>query len=390
MKIRILQHDLYGEGGGVLTVSLGLSEELARRGHEVELVSIRRPRAPSVHRLPTNVAVTSLTRTIPAHLRNGRRTWLRRWLMRQPSRIMPKREPRYDHYSLYTDLVLARYLWSVRDGAVISMQPGLNVALARLGRKRYVRVAQDHRPYVSRAGGIIRAYQRYAARLDAFLVLTEQDTRRYNEVLGHDVTVRTMTNSTPEYTGELSDQQHKVVVAAGRLSRSKGFDLLVDAWSQVAARHPDWQLRIYGEGSRRPDLEEQIRRLELQSSVRLMGFSTQLQAEMAASSVFVLSSRVEGYGMVLVEAMSCGVPVVSFDCPTGPRDIITHEVDGLLVPHRDVDGMAEAIIRMIELGPEGRLKLGAAARESAQQRSPSVVVTRWEELLEGLLAGKAR
>lgn len=389
MKVRILLHELYLKGGGVLTVSLRLADELARRGHEVELVSIWPPRRRSVHQLPPNVTVTTLTRRIPPHLRTSWRTWLRRRLARKPSRIVPTQEPRYSHYNLWTDLVLARYLRSLKDGVVITMQPGLNVALARLGRKRYVRVAQDHRPFVDRPKGITGAYRRYARRLDAFLVLTEEDARRYDKVMGDRVKVRAMTNGTPDYDGELSDQQSNVVVAAGRLHKSKGFDLLIAAWGQVAARHPDWQLRIFGEGEGRAGLEAQIRDLGLRDSVRLMGFSKQLQREMARASIFVLSSRVEGYGMVLVEAMGCGVPVVSFNCPTGPRDIITHEVDGLLVPNRDVDGMAEAISKMIDLGAEGRLKLGAAALESAQQRSHSVVVTRWEELLEGLLADKS-
>lgn len=387
MKVRILLHELYRKGGGVLTVSLRLAEGLADRGHDVELVSIWGPR-PSVHRLPSNVTVTSLTRPIPPRLRASRRTWLRRWLSRKPSRIVPKGEPRYDHYSAFTDLVLARYLWSLRDGVVIGMQPGLNVALARLGRSRYVRVAQDHRPFVDRPKSIIGAYHRYAGRLDTFLALTDEDAGRYEQVLGDRVPVRTMPNSTPDYDGEPSDQQARVVTAAGRLHRSKGFDLLIAAWAEVAARHPDWQLRIFGDGPAGPELEAQVAELGLQDQVRLMGFSRNLQAELAASSVFALSSRVEGYGMVLVEAMSCGVPAVSFDCPTGPRDIITHEVDGLLVPNKDVDGMAKAINQMIEIGPEGRLKLGAVARESAQQRSQPVIVDRWEELLEGLLADK--
>jgi glycosyltransferase involved in cell wall biosynthesis len=382
VRIRFLLHTVYGKGGGVLTVTLRLAEDLASR-HDVEVVSLLRTHDTPTFPMPRAARVVDLVDARPSsgnHLGDVTAGWL----MQRRSRLIPRGEPRFGQYSLRTDLALTRYLSSLRDGAVIAMQPGLNVALARLGRRQAVRVAQDHRPFVDRSEEVHAAYRRYAHRLDAFLTLTERDARRYRKTIGPSATVRRMTNGTPAYEGPRSTLSEPVVVAAGRLERTKGFDLLVDAWTDVARRHPDWHLRIYGSGSLERDLRDQIRALGLEGCVHLMGFSTTLQEEMSRGSVFVLSSRSEGYGMVLVEAMATGVPVVSFDCPTGPREIITHGRDGLLVPNRDVAALSAAINQMIELGPEGRRPMAEKATETAYRRSQPVVSARWEELLEEL------
>ena len=115
----------------------------------------------------------------------------------------------------------------------------------------------------------------------------------------------------------------------------------------------------------------------------------QVRAALAESSLFVLSSRVEGYGMVLVEAMSCGVPVVSFDAPHGPASIINDGVDGYLVPNDDIAGLARRINDVIEMGPEGRRPLSEAGLKNACERSQPAIAARWEALLEEIAEAKA-
>jgi glycosyltransferase involved in cell wall biosynthesis len=268
VKLRFLLHNVYPKGGGVLTVTLRLARELSRR-HDVELVSLYGGGEP-VHALPEGVPVRVLID------REGRQGLWRRCLSRVPSQLMPASEPRYTQYSLYSDLVLRRYLRSVSGGAVVTMQPGLNIALAAFGTDRFIRVAQDHRPFVMRPRDTMALYQRYAGRLDAFLGLTSEDAEGYQRMFGAQTHVQAMTNGTPVWHGEQSDLTNKLVVAAGRLERSKGFDLLIAAWAQVAAAHPDWRLRIYGKGSQRPALKRQVRKLGLAGVVSLEGFSTSL------------------------------------------------------------------------------------------------------------------
>ncbi|MDQ3616395.1 MAG: glycosyltransferase [Actinomycetota bacterium] len=386
MKIRFLLHDLYGRGGGVVTVTLALAEELARR-HEVELVSLfgddRRP----VHPLPAGVPATTLIQR-EVDREGGLRRGSCAWAMRRPSSIIPKAEPRYARYSLYSDLVLARYLGSMRGGALVTMQPGLNIASARLGSTRCARLAQDHRPVAKRPRGVLEGYRRHAGGLDSLLALTRSDTEHLQRLVGDRVAVHEMPNGAPNYDGPLSEHTNKTVLAAGRLSHTKGFDVLIAAWVHVAEKHPDWQLQICGEGELRSELRRQIIDLGLQRHVHLVGYRTHLQEDMSRASIFVLSSRAEGYPRVILEAMACGVPVISTDCPSGPREMISPGVDGLLVPSQDPEALGAAVNELIGLGPEPRSRMGSAGLSTARERSQSVVAERWESLLADLVEAR--
>ncbi|TVU70745.1 MULTISPECIES: glycosyltransferase family 4 protein [Cobetia] len=143
--------------------------------------------------------------------------------------------------------------------------------------------------------------------------------------------------ASPAVEREASRATPHVAVAVGRLDPQKGFDLLLDAWAAIpAATREHWVLRIVGEGNCRTELQAQAEALGIAAQVQMPGQSSDIRLEYAAADLFVLSSRFEGFGLVLVEALSCGVPCVSFECPAGPREIIKHGVNGYLVRSGDV------------------------------------------------------
>ncbi|HZG96161.1 MAG TPA: glycosyltransferase, partial [Mycobacteriales bacterium] len=187
-----------------------------------------------------------------------------------------------------------------------------------------------------------------------------------------------------ELTGGPADLHSRTVVAAGRLTRQKGFDLLIPAFQQVLEAHPDWTLRIYGSGPQGRQLRRMINDRGLYNNVLLMGRADRMGEELAKGSIFALSSRFEGFGMVIIEAMSKGMPVVSFDCPRGPSDIITSGKDGLLVPDGDVDAFAAALRELIE-DEDARVRMGAAAQETAATYDPATVGRHWNDLFTTLL-----
>lgn len=171
------------------------------------------------------------------------------------------------------------------------------------------------------------------------------------------------------------------IVAMGRLDRQKGFDLLIKAFAGIAARHSAWSVHIYGDGPERESLKELIAAEKMELRVRLEGRTNRPQDVLCAAEVFVLSSRFEGMPNVLLEAMSCGVACISFDCPSGPGEIIEQGRSGLLVPPEDVLSLAGAMDNLLT-DPQMRSELGKAAADAMSRYSVGAVLQQWNVLLK--------
>jgi len=178
-------------------------------------------------------------------------------------------------------------------------------------------------------------------------------------------------------------ERQPVLLAMGRLAEQKGFDLLLQAFAQIADDFPDWTLRILGDGPLRSRFEALRDSLQLQHRVQFAGWVPQPERELLQGRLFVFSSRFEGFGLALAEAMACGLPAVSFDCDTGPADIIRHEVDGLLVPPEDVNALAAAMRRLMSDDDERR-RLAARAVEAAERFGMERFGRLWEAVLSGM------
>jgi GalNAc-alpha-(1->4)-GalNAc-alpha-(1->3)-diNAcBac-PP-undecaprenol alpha-1,4-N-acetyl-D-galactosaminyltransferase len=192
--------------------------------------------------------------------------------------------------------------------------------------------------------------------------------------------------SVPKVPLDENADRGNYVVGMGRLSPEKGFDLLIDAWKQVENRHPGWTLRIYGEGPEHSKLEQVAARA---SRVELPGWTARPTDTYLCATIFVLPSRYEGFPNALLEAMACGVPAISFDCESGPAEIIRHEVDGLLVPPADTAALAAAIDRLIS-DTELRNAMGQRARDVVERFSVAEFYESWEKLCFAAAARRSR
>jgi glycosyltransferase involved in cell wall biosynthesis len=357
--------------GGTIRTCLTLAEHLAAHG-PVEIISIVRSRDEPFFPFPEGVRVTVL---------DDRREGWRRGL---PSALVHPDDHTYAKLSLRTDIALLKRLRRMRSGVLVTTRPGFNVLAARHAPPELTVVGQEHMNIGSHLPGLTRDIERSYGRLSALAVLTEADRADYARMLGPARTqVAQIPNAVPELGGNLASPDSTVVIAAGRLTPQKGFDLLIPAFAPVAREHPDWQLRIYGAGPQRAELRRLIAENDLYSNVFLMGPTDRLGEALAKASIFVLSSRFEGFGMVIVEAMSKGLAVVSFDCPRGPSEIISDDHDGVLVPALDVDGLGAAISELAG-DRERRARLGREALDTARRYDRAAIGARWDALLSKL------
>ena len=185
-----------------------------------------------------------------------------------------------------------------------------------------------------------------------------------------------------EHVIEEAKRFPKRIVAMGRLAPQKGFDMLLDAFVPLADKFPDWGLVILGEGDDREKLEIQREKLGLQQRVMMPGRVSKPHAVIASSDIFAFSSRYEGQGLALLEAIACGVPAVSYDCPSGPSEILQHEKSGLLVEAENVEAFRKALERLMT-SEEERLAMSDFARRSVGRYDNEVICRQWDALLAG-------
>lgn len=216
---------------------------------------------------------------------------------------------------------------------------------------------------------------------DAFVTLTQADALSWKPIKETLVIPNMLSYYPPEINDALPKSER--IISVGRLQKEKGYDLLIQSWELVFKVHPNWVLDIYGEGDERETLERNIAESGLENVVVLHPITNAIYEKYMESDFYVMSSRWEGFGLVLIEAMSCGIPCVSFDCPHGPSDIIRNGEDGLLVENGNVAQLAEKICYLIE-HEDIRREMGRKARENVKRYLPENIMPQWEKLFNDL------
>lgn len=215
--------------------------------------------------------------------------------------------------------------------------------------------------------------------LDRLVVLTQQDKTTWVELNN----VITIPNPLPFSSSSVSSQEIKRVIAVGRYCHEKGYDYLLQAWAKVQDICQDWQLVIYGDGDR-TIYEQMLAHLHIDSTRCILnGRTSDIQSEYVHSSLAVCSSHFEGFGLSIIEAMACGLPVVSFDCPWGPRSIISDQKDGILVDNGDIDQLSENMIKLMQ-DDQARNKMSKNAIKNVQRFNIECIALQWKSLFEEL------
>ncbi len=223
------------------------------------------------------------------------------------------------------------------------------------------------------------AMNNLAKKFDKFVVLTNDNLQEWN--LKNTVVIA---NPLSFYPNENATLINKKVIAVGKQGVQKGYDRLLNSWKIVSEINPNWELYIYGTFEKNNNLINQARSLEIENTIHFLEPVKNIKEKFLESSIFVFSSRFEGFGMVLIEAMACGVPCVSYNCPCGPSEIIKNNEDGFLVDNGDTSAMAQKVNFLIE-NLEIRKKMGSVAKENVKRYLPEIIMPQWDNLFKEII-----
>lgn len=381
-RVRYLLAHAWGTGGTVrttFTVAGSLTGEL-----DVEVLSLVRLRERPGIVPPAGVRVRALDDQRP---REGQGL-VERWARRRASLLVSHRDGLSERCSLWTDLQVVRAFAGRPADVLVATRPSLIVLVARLRPPGTMLVGQEHLNLESRRAAGKPLSLAACERLDALVTLTEEDREAYAAVLPGQRVVA-IPNAVDRVPPVPPAQREPIVLGVGRLRRQKGFDRLIAAFAIVAPDFPQWRLRIVGEGKDRAPLAEQVRELGLDGRIALVGRTNRMAHEYARASVLALTSRFEGFPMVLLEAMAHGLPVVSMRCPTGPASLIDTGVNGLLTRRDDPEDLARAL-RELMTDTALRRRLADAAWAGLRPFEVDAVAARWRLLFEELTVGTGR
>ncbi|MFE2284076.1 stealth conserved region 3 domain-containing protein [Streptomyces sp. NPDC059443] len=375
------------EMGGTEMATYTQAAHLAPR-HEVEVISVFKTRPEPFfsagHAIPRRYLVD---RTGP-YGRPVRESGLGerdcRTLTSLPSEIIrPAWESTFDRLS---DIEMTSALGALDTDVLITTTPALMAAAAELVPARVITVHQEHR--ASQLRGVSgEPLLVYAPRIDALASLTERTNDWFADSLGATAPeLVAIPNAVPGSFRPRSDLDGKTIVLAARMTPEKQLDHAIEAFAAVADEHPEWTMRIFGDGPQEVRLRQLIDGLALHDRVMLMGRSADMEQEWAKAGLAVLPSRNEAFPLVLLEVFAAGVPVIAYDIVTGPAEIIRHGVDGLLVPAGDKDSLAVAMAKLMD-DDSTRRAYGKAARQGVHERfSAEKITAQWEALFERLVA----
>jgi glycosyltransferase involved in cell wall biosynthesis len=382
MKIvYLLPGGLYNSGGMERVISIKANYLAEKTGYDVSIVTTEQMGRPVFFPLSEKIHLYHLD--IGIHENFGKESYLEKCI----SRFRKTKE---------YQKTLEKLLCEIQPDITISTLGGLDIGFINDLNDGSIKLGELHFPgnyrqlmarklstaFIPNWVAWFRTleFKKKCGQLSRLVVLTQEEKSFWK----NQQNIRVIPNPVSFFPQETSKLTHKKAIAVGRLAYEKGFDLLIEAWKIIAEKHPDWELNIYGSGDQKKQLFRQIEKNQLEKVIKIHDPVVNIQEHYLDSSIMILPSRyLEAFPVVLLEAMCCGLPLVAFDAPCGPKDIITEGVNGFLVKTGDIRKLAEKIDFLIRSGYT-RNYMGREAKHRALGYQEDRIMEQWVHLLEEL------
>lgn len=382
-SITILVHNLFYMGGTTRAVT-NTANMLSRQGHQVTVISTFRSQKEPYFPLEKDIEIKSI---IDYTKDNNQR--LKHILFNRlnnlcysifKSKEIHQDEPGIRQFSRYIEKRLIQVIQHIETDVLISTRASYNLLVAKYAPKKVRLIAQEHMVFSMHTSNLQDTIRNNYQEFDQITTLTEDDALHYKEFISREKVVAIPNLLPSEYKIDSSVERKKVILSAGRFEEEKGYDLLIQAIGLVHEDLKGWEVHIYGQGSKKDCLNKLINQLGLSHMIKLFPSTKELTKIMNEASLFVLPSRFEGFGMVIIEAMASGLPVIAFDCPVGPRNIIRDGLNGVLVEEANIEQLANEL-KQLAFNNSQQEKMQAEGLLTSEQYTEEKIYTSWEVIL---------
>ena len=379
MKVTFLVFNIFGIGGTVKT-TLNLANFLINQGFEVSIVSLKKTRSKSFFHIHPDIQIIYLYENRSRKLNLIKKVTLK-ILRKTPSVLFHKDEEFWKSLNILIDFKLLKFLRTLKTDVLITTLPSLNIISSKYAKSNIIKIGQEHRSIKEYSEDMKKNIKNNYSGLDYLICLTEEEKNNYKELKIPGVVIKTIGN--PVFHEKLLSkrvvQKKNTIISAGRLIHQKNFKTLIRAFVKVHKNYPEWNLEIYGKGKAREELLNLIDDLNAKEFININDASDNLQKEIADVKLFALPSYHESFGMVLVESLAVGTPVIAY-ASTGPKSIIQHKFNGLLLQDNDIECWEKGISSIIE-NPSLLSFMSENSKSNISEYSIERIGNIWIELL---------